>query len=72
MNDSNSAQQEGPEGPEAADQESRAAAPEGGLPEGETNSALGKRQMRRATSGRRRWFGADETQSLAFYGEYYR
>jgi hypothetical protein len=30
------------------------------------------RQTRRASIGRRRWFGADETQSLAFYGEYYR
>lgn len=38
----------------------------------ETGSALGRHKMRRAATGRRGWFGGDESQSIAFYGEYYR
>jgi hypothetical protein len=72
MTDLNSASPAGHDPLESVDQEPRGAAPEGSLGEAEASSALGMRQTRRASTGRRRWFGADETQSLAFYGEYYR
>ncbi len=72
MTDLNSASPAGHDRLESADHEPGGAAPEGSLGEAEASSALGMRQTRRASIGRRRWFGADETQSLAFYGEYYR
>ncbi|QDV05173.1 hypothetical protein Poly30_06690 [Planctomycetes bacterium Poly30] len=51
--------------PERTNGEDRTAQPD-------DSSTLGQGKQRRATTGRRGWFGGDESQSIAFYGEYYR